>query len=183
MTKNQKDESSDAQGSGEVIDLEAYTQSDKTPPVGRKYRVKIGSEYFIFDNHIVTGKEILTMAGQTPVECHTLYQKFKNCNFEKIDLNERIDLTKPGIEHFVIKPAEVFYYTVDDEPETTDQKFLTPNQILELAGLKPPSDYYLVQKNPDGTEISFKGKPNELIKMLCPAIKFVSIYNGETPVS
>jgi len=183
MIKNQNNETSDAQGAGEVIDLEAYTKSDKKPPVGKRYKVKIDNEYFVFDHHFVTGKEILVKAGKTPVECHTLYQKLKHCDFEKIDLNEKVDLAKPGIEHFVVKPPEVFYYTVDDEPETTDQKVLTPNQILELAGIKPVSDYYLVQKNPDGTEISYKGKPNEPIKMLCPAMKFVSIYNGETPVS
>lgn len=178
-----EEQNQEGQSADEVIDLEAYTKSDKKPPVGKKYKVKIDNEYFVFDHHIVTGREILEKSGKIPVECHSLYQKLKGCDFEKIDLNEKVDLAKPGIEHFVVKPPEVFYYKVDDEPETTDQKVLTPNQILELAGIKPVSDYYLVQKNPDGTEISYKGKPNEPIKMLCPAMKFVSIYNGETPVS
>lgn len=183
MTKNQNDEDSDAQGAGELIDLEAFTKSGMKPPVGQWYRVKIDNDYFVFNHQIVTGKDILVKAGKTAVECYVLYEKFKHCDFEKIDLNEKVDLAKPGIEHFVVKPTEVFYYTVDEEPETTDQKVLTPDQILELAGIKPVSDYYLIQKNPDGSEISYKGKPNEPIKMLCPALKFVSIYNGETPVS
>ncbi len=173
----------DAQGANEVIDLEAYTKSGKTPEIGKKYKVKIDSEYYVFDHHIVTGKEILEKACKTPVECHTLYQKFKDCDFEKISLDEKVDLAKPGIEHFVVKAPEVFNYTVDKEPETTDQKVLTPNQILELAGIKPVTDYYLVLKNPDGTEVSYKGKPNEPIKMRCPAMHFISVFNGETPVS
>jgi len=183
MIPNQNNDSSNVQGAEEVIDLEAYTKSDKKPDVGKRYKVRVDNEFYIFDHHIVTGKEILIKVGKTPIECYSLYQKLKNCDFEKIDLNEKVDLTKPGIEHFVVKPPEVFYYAVDDEMETTDQKVLTPNQILELAGIKPISDYYLIQKNPDGTEISYKGQPTMPITMLCPAMKFVSIYNGETPVS
>ena len=171
------------QRAGEVIDLEIYAKSDKTPPIGKSYKVKIDNEYFIFDQHLVTGKEILEKARKIPIECHTLYQKLKHCDFEKIDLNEKVDLAKLGVEHFVTKPPEVFYYTVDKEPETTDQKELTPNQILELAGITPVPDYYLVQINPDGSQTSYKDTPTTPIRMKCPAMKFVSVFRGETPVS
>ena len=167
----------------EIIDLELYTMSDKKPPLGKRYKVKIDNEFFIFENHIVTGKEILEKALKTPVECHTLYQKLKHNDFEKVDLNEKVDLTKPGIEHFVVKAPEVFFYTIDDEPETTDQKELTPNQILELAGIKPVSDYYLVQINQDGSQTPLKDVPTFPIIMRCPVMKFVSVFRGETPVS
>lgn len=183
MTPNQSNENFDAQGAGEVIDLEAYTKSGKQPPVGKKYKVKIDEDYYIFEHHIVTGKEILEKACKTPVECHSLYQKLKGCDFEKININEKVDLAKIGIEHFVVKPPEVFYYTVDDEPETTEEQVLTPNQILELAGLTPASDYYIVLKNENGTDTSYKGKPEEQIKMRCPGLKFISIFNGEMTVS
>lgn len=183
MIKNQTNETSIAQGANEIIDLEAYTKSEKIPPVGKKYKVKIDDEYFIFDHHLVTGKEILEKASKTPVECFTLYQKLKHSDFEKIDLNETVDLVKPGIEHFTVKPAEVFYYTVDEEPETTDQKELTPNQILELAGINPVTDYYLVQINSDVSQTSYRDTPSTPIIMRCPAMKFVSIFRGETPVS
>gem|GEM_PF-862904 len=184
INKMQKEtNNSDAQDANEVIDLEIYAKSDKKPPVGKKYKVKIDDEYFIFDHHIVTGKEILEKAGKTPVECHTLYKKLKHCDFEKIDMKEKIDLAEHGIEHFVIKPPEVFYYTVDKEPETTDQKELTPNEILELAGITPVGDYYLVQINQDGTQTSYIDKPEEPIKMRCPAMKFVSAFRGKTDVS
>ena len=174
---------SDAQSANEVIDVADYTLKDRIPPAGKNYKVKIDDESFVFDHQLVTGKEILEKASKTPVECFTLYQKLKHSDFEKIDLNETVDLTKPGIEHFTVKPPEVFYYTVDEEPETTDQKELTPNQILELAGIKPVTDYYLVQINPDGTQTSYKETPTNPIVMKCPAMKFVSIFRGETPVS
>lgn len=182
MINNEKNQNSEKMII-EIIDVEIFTREDKTPPHGKKYKVKVDNEYFVFDHHIVTGGEILKMANKTPAECHTLYQKLKHCDFERISLNEKVDLAKPGVEHFVVKPPEVFNYTVDDEPETTDQSELTPNQILELAGIKPVTDYYLVQIKEDGGQISYKEDSTVSIKMLCPAMKFVSVFRGEMPVS
>lgn len=176
------DNSSNAPGADEVIDLEDYTKSGKKPPAGKKYKVRIDDQSFIFDDQFVTGKQILEKAGKIPVECHTLYQKLKGCDFEKVSLDEKVDLGKPGIEHFVVKPPEVFYYLVDEEPETTAEKFLTANQVLGNAGLKP-EDYYLVQVFADGSQKSYKDIPNEPIEMKCPGHKFISVFRGETPVS
>lgn len=181
MTKV-KEMTPDAPGADDVVDVAAYTKADKKPPVGKKYRVKIGDDNFIFDQQIVTGRQILEKAGFSPAECHSLYQKLKGCDFEKITLEETVDLGKPGIEHFVVKPPEVFHYTVDEDPETTEEKFLTANQILLNADLKP-EDYYLVQVFADGTQDSYKDKPNDPIEMKCPALHFSAIYRGEVPVS
>lgn len=167
----------------ELIDVAAFAESDKKVPIGKKYRVKVDDEHYVFDQHAVTGRQILEIAGKTPVECHTLYEKLKRCDFEKIDLTEVVDLTKGGIEEFITKGPEVFHYTVDDEPETTEHKELTPNQILEAAGIAPVSDYYLVQINEDGSQTSYQDTPTTPIRMKCPQMKFVSVFKGETPVS
>lgn len=177
------DNSSKAQGAEEVIDLEEFTKSGQNPPKGKKYKVRIGDDSFVFDHHLVTGKDLLIKAGKTPIECYSLYQKFKGCDFEKISLSETVDLSKPGIEHFVVKAPEVFHYTVDGEPETTDEKSLTPTQILEAAGVEPVTDYYLVLLNADGSQVSYKDKPNEPIEMKCPGSKFISVYKSATEVA
>lgn len=175
-------DTSKAPGADEVIDLEEYTKSDKKPPEGKKYRVRIDDERYVFDSQFVKGRHLLEKAGEKPAECHTLYQKLKGCDFERISLDETVDLGKPGIEHFVVKPPEVFHYSVDDEPETTEEKFMTPSGILKSEGLKP-EDYYLVQVFPDGTQKSYKDTPDQPIEMQCPGHKFVSVFRGETPVS
>lgn len=167
----------------DIIDVEAFTTEGKKPPIGKKYKVKIGSHYFIFDYNVVTGKELLEKASITPIECFWLYQKLTGCDFEKIDPTEKVDLAKGGVEHFVVKPTEVFNYFVDSEPETTDQQELTPNQMLEAAGLTPVADYYLVRINPDGSQTSLKDSPSTPFKMVCPAVKFISAFRGETNVS
>ena len=175
--------STEVQELPEVIDLEAYTKSSKKPPVGKRYKVKIDGKSFVFDHHLVTREELLRKAGYCSIECFVLYQKFKGCDFEKIGAGEKIDLTKPGIEKFTVKPTDIFHYSVDGEPETTDSKQLSPNQILDLAGVTPVSDYYLVQVDDEGNQTSFKDTPDVPIEMQCPAMKFISVFRGETPVS
>ena len=166
----------------ELIDIEHYSNTNQKPPVGKKYQVKVDDQTIVFNKEKVTGQEILEAACRTPVECYTLYQKFKHCDFEKIDLNEVVDLTKPGLERFITKPPEVFYYDLDDEPETTDLKEMTPNQILKAGGVDPKT-HYLVQVNADGSQTSYKDKGDQPIKMKCPRMKFISVLNGPTPVS
>lgn len=167
----------------EVINLAEYSKSDKKPPVGKKYDVIIDDRKYTFDHHLVTGKEVLEKAEKMPPECFSLYLKLKHCDFELIKLSDKVDLTERGVEHFVTKPPIVFHYSVDNEPETTEFSELTPNQILEFAGITPVADYYLVQILEDGKQVSYKDTPDNPIKMKCPAMKFVSVFRGETPVS
>ncbi len=147
------------------------------------FKAKVDNDVLVFNKPNVTGKDILIKAGKTPPECHSLYQKLKGCDFEKISLNEEVDLSNPGIEKFTVKSPEVFHYFLDEEPETTDEPSLSANQILELGGIKPVEDYYLVEIDKDGQEINHKDTPDAQIKMKCPGSKFVSIFRGETPVS
>lgn len=167
----------------EVIDIEKCTQEGKRPDEGKWYRVRIEDTYYIFLKQHVTATELMKKACIDEVTCFWLYRKLKGCDFERIDLSERVNLAEPGIEHFIIKPTEVFHYFLDGEPETTDQKQLTPNQILTLGGVIPVKDYYLVRINADGTQEKFDHTPNIPIKMVCPSVKFVSVFRGETPVS
>lgn len=137
------------------------------------YPINVDGCSYVFDNSKVTGKQILEKAEKKPVECYTLYQKLKGCDFEKVSLDEIVDLSNPGIEHFVTKEPEVFNYTVNGESETTDKKFLTPTEILKLDAINP-HELYLVQLNHDGTETEYAYTPEEKIKMVCTGMKFVS---------
>ena len=139
----------------------------------KEYEISIDGKLIDFSEKKVTGKQILEKACREPTQCYTLYQKLKGCDFEKVSLDETIDLSNPGIEHFVTKEPEVFNYTVNGEPETTDKKFLTPTEILKLDAINS-DEFYLVQLNHDGTETEYAYAPEEKIKMVCTGMKFVS---------
>lgn len=146
------------------------------------YKVLLNDKQYDFDTPIITGVELLNAAGLVP-GCYTLYQKLHGCDFEKIPLKNKIDLSDEGIEKFVTKDPDVFHYTLDDEPETTDQKSLSANDIL-AAGKVDSNTHYLVEIMPDGTQISYKDRGTQSITMTChPRKVFISILNGPTPVS
>lgn len=147
-----------------------------------KYEIQVDDKRLYFEIPVVTGKQILKEAGYKPVECWVLYQKFKGCDFERIGMDEKVDLSKPGLEKFTVKETDIFHYTVDDEPEISDKKIMTAKEILIAAGLNP-KDYYLVELLPNNKQKSYKDNPDEKIELRCPGNKFVSVFNGETPVS
>lgn len=162
--------------------MNTQTNGEDTP-TKNNFKIKVDNEVLVFDTNIVTGSQILLKANKIPVECFALYQKLKGCDFEKISTLETIDLSKEGIEKFTVKASEVFHYFLDDEPETTEQKTLTANQILDQGGITPVSDYYLMEIDNEGNEISHKNSPDKPITMKCPGSKFISIFRGSMPVS
>ncbi len=73
-----------------------------------------------------------------------------------------------------------FEYTLDDEPQSTDEHTLTARQILQKAGIDPQT-HYLVQIEGQH-QVSFKDNPDDPIHMH-QHMKLVSVFNGPTPVS
>ncbi|RFZ92945.1 hypothetical protein D0C36_16280 [Mucilaginibacter conchicola] len=130
------------------------------------------TEIAVYDPKI-TGAQLLKEAGIKHVQCHTLYQKFKGCDFEKVAMGEVIDLSKEDIEHFVTKGPDVFNYEVDGEPETTDHKDLTPLRIMELKGADP-ANHYLIQLLHGREQVSYAYCPDEPIIMDCRGMKFIT---------
>ena len=71
-------------------------------------------------------------------------------------------------------------YTVNDEPQSTTEKDMTPVQIMEKAGIDPAVNY-LVQIVGDHKE-SYQGKPDATIHMH-EKMKFITNFTGPKPVS
>lgn len=73
-----------------------------------------------------------------------------------------------------------FQFTVDGESFSTTDHTLSPNQILQIAGIDP-TNYYLVEIR-GNHQVSYKDNPNEVIH-INQHDKFVSVFMGQTPVS
>lgn len=141
--------------------------------VKEKYGFLLNSLKFISFEKIVTGEQILKIAGISDIQCLSLYQKLKGNDFEKISLDEEVDLSNSGIEHFITKDSETSTYTLNGEHEMTDKKGLTANQILEFGAFDTKVNY-LVQVFPDGQTKSYAYIPEESIKMICKGLVFVT---------
>lgn len=81
-----------------------------------------------------------------------------------------------GHEH-----EHLIHYLVDDEPESTDQKVLTPVQIMTSAGIDPKTNY-LEQIVPGHDPISYKDNPEIEIEMK-NGMRFITKPFGPMPVS
>lgn len=71
-------------------------------------------------------------------------------------------------------------FTVDDEAVTTEDRDLTPVEIMALAGVDPAT-HYLV-KVEGRHQVSYEATPDEPIKVHNNEV-FVTVSTGPTPVS
>ncbi|MDQ8011384.1 MAG: multiubiquitin domain-containing protein [Flavobacterium nitrogenifigens] len=122
---------------------------------------------------MVSGKEIFSIAGIEHPNCFVLYQKLKGHDFEKISLDEIVDLSMPGIENFITKDSEIFVYTLDGEHEMTDKKVLTAREILEFGAVNVEK-FYLIQSYKDGSEKNYAYSYDEKIEMNCSGLVFIT---------
>lgn len=90
----------------EEEDLEAAAKAGKPPRRAKRYRLRVDREYFTVANITLTGREILVLAGKVPPEQYLLSQKSHGGHAKKIDPNERVDLTAPGVERFMTLPKD-----------------------------------------------------------------------------
>lgn len=90
----------------EIIDLEEFSKAGKTPPKGKKYRIRIDREVYVVDKECMIGRELLALAGKNPPERFQLNQKLKGGKVVKVGLDEKVCFTTPGIEKFMTLPLD-----------------------------------------------------------------------------
>lgn len=90
----------------EIIDIEEYAKLGKQPPLSRGYRIRVNGDSFVVQQPIVTGREVLTIAGLLPAENYTLRIKMAGEKPRKVELNEKIDLRHRGVEKFKALPKD-----------------------------------------------------------------------------
>ncbi|MGH1362749.1 MAG: multiubiquitin domain-containing protein [Calditrichia bacterium] len=112
-----------------IIDIESYAKTEKVPPHGCRYRIRVDREKYVVRVECMTGREILELAGKKPADCYRLYQRVRG---EKIEVgyDEKVDFTKPGVERFITLPLEI------KDGETLRKTFeLSEEDIVDLDNL------------------------------------------------
>lgn len=90
----------------EIVDLEHYAKIGKQPPLAKGYRIKVNGKDYVVHDPNPTGREILTLAGLLPAEDYTLRIKLAGQRPEKVGLNDKVDLRRPGVEKFKALPRD-----------------------------------------------------------------------------
>ena len=90
----------------DIIDLEEYAKAGKRPPRAKGYRIRINGDPYVVHDPEPTGRAILTLAGLLPPENYTLRVKAAGQKPEKVDLDEKVDLRRQGVEKFKALPRD-----------------------------------------------------------------------------
>lgn len=90
----------------DVIDLEEYAKLGKQPPLAKGYRIKVNGKDYVLHEPTATGRAILTLAGFLPPKDYTLRVKLSGQRPEKVGLDEKVDLRRPGVEKFKALPND-----------------------------------------------------------------------------
>jgi hypothetical protein len=134
-------------------------QDGGTPPAQHEhFKVQIDRQIIDVPKPLVTGRELLVLAGKIPPESFAIYEKLKGGQPRRIGLDEIIDLRTPGVERFVTLPL--------------DQTEGRPSD-----GQPPRRQFNLPQEDMDWLE--GLGLPYELIKEA--AVLRVVVYDFPVP--
>lgn len=90
----------------EIIDIEEFSKSNKPIPRGKKYRIRIDKTFYTVSVDQMSGKELLELANKSPIEQFALYQKLHGGASIRINPEDIVDFTTPGIERFVTLPLD-----------------------------------------------------------------------------
>ncbi len=70
------------------------------------YKIQIDKAFFGTPVARMTGRELLALADKRPVEGYAIYLKVKGGQPQRIDPDQKIDLSQPGVERFVTLPLD-----------------------------------------------------------------------------
>jgi hypothetical protein len=145
------------------------------------FEIRINGRKFSWPESSILGKQVLGVAGFEPAEDYEILIKLTNKELEPVGMEESWDLSKPGIETFLVRPYHEFTIFVDDEPYKTHEVFMTPRQILEILVKLDPNKFYLKQIL-GHKEISYKNDMDHEIAMK-NHLRFSTCKIDSTPVS
>jgi len=133
-----------------------------------------------FDKGEISGDELLKLVGIVhPAEFEVLEKKSAE-ELAPVESSQIVTLKKeePNIFH-IRHYREVFLY-LDAEKYPFTEIFMTPREIMGLAGLKPENHY--LKQIIGHTDITYKNDPEHIIGMR-NEMKFSSCKIASTPVS
>lgn len=85
------------------LDIEKHSKTgskDPSPPA-KVYVLRIDKDTFKTTEPILTGQQILELAGKVPAANYKLTEKFHGGAAKSISLADPVDLRAPGVERFM----------------------------------------------------------------------------------
>jgi Multiubiquitin len=141
------------------------------------YSISIDDVSYNFDDPIVTGQQLLDLAGRRPSDQFLVYQLLRNGQLEGIRPDESVNIQQAGVEKFLVFESDrAFFFTLDGRKFEWAAPVITGRQLKKLANIDPATyevwqevrgaadrtieDRELVSLADPATERFFTGKKN-----------------------
>lgn len=142
----------------------------------KNFSFKVNGKKFETDEPKITGRKILETAGLEPAGEFELLFKKNEKGFEPIQLDEQVDLREVGVEGFKAKPYRKIPIEIDSQKYEVEECFMTPLEILELAG-KDPKNYFLKELRAGNVEVGYEDDSKHKVSLskksrffICPVV-------------
>jgi hypothetical protein len=139
------------------------------------YKFSIDDHNQASEDPIITGQQLLDLAGKHPTDQRLVYQLLQNGQLEGIRPDETVDLRKPGIEKFLTFDTDrTFFFTLDGQKFEWLAPNITGRKLKDLAKVDSATyevwqevrgaddraiqDTEIISLEPKGTERFFTGK-------------------------
>jgi hypothetical protein len=104
----------------------------------RAFQVRIDDQPFEIRDPIITGRQILDLAGKRPASEFVVLLYLPDGLLEEMRLEESTDLREPGAERFVTFHSDrVFRFTLDEREFVWGSPLISGAKLKELAGVDP----------------------------------------------
>ncbi len=109
-------------------------------PHGPDFQITIDGESYSSSDPIVSGRQLLNLAGKRPVEEHLIYILSRDGLLEDISLEERVDLRRSGKERFLTFLSDRSYrFELDSKRQDWGASIITETTLKRLANV--PAEY------------------------------------------
>jgi hypothetical protein len=128
----------------------------------RAFQIRIDDQPFEIHDPVVTGRQILDLAGKRPVSEFVVLQYLPDGLLEEIRLEETTDLRERGVERFITFESDrIFRFTLDEREFAWGAPVISGAKLKELAGVDPAKfDVWQEVRKSDDRLIGDKEKAN-----------------------
>jgi hypothetical protein len=103
-----------------------------------KYLIKVDDTSHSQEDPLVTGQQLLDLAGKRPSDQYLVYQVLKDGQLESIRPDETVDLQHAGVEKFLTtKSDRTFFFTLDGRKFEWPSSIITGRKLKDMAGVDP----------------------------------------------
>ena len=108
------------------------------PEARRAFQVRIDDHPFEIHESLITGRQILDLAGKRPATEFVVLQYLPDGLLQEIRLEETTDLRERGIERFITFQSDrIFRFTLDEREFIWGAPLISGAKLKELAGVDP----------------------------------------------